>query len=245
MFWFILATALLVTTPVHATSIRYTLATENASGDIDWQIQFTRHPDLSVTDEFNRQRDSFQFYIFNSRASLDGGYQAIIRGEELHYGGDLPIRSILPVDLDFSRSGGWGLVREAVPFTLHGTHLTFTTSFASLGVPTRDFGYFWETYRYGATVEGSPMFLLCGLNERCNSTPLPDFIGCLSLLVGFAMLQWLQHSKHLTPAGRGPSVPTTGSGGNDFVESRRRDMDGYFGKGLAESCRGVEGIAIS
>src|SRR4028119_1995930 len=96
-----------------------------ASNSVLFQIEFNRVPDFFTTDEYDRQADSFQYFM-----DADGGFpifrgtdiyysnlESIIRGEEIHLGGDVRIRNALPPDPDMSSSGGWGSIRGSVPYT--------------------------------------------------------------------------------------------------------------------------------
>jgi hypothetical protein len=68
------------------------------SQNVLFTLQFRDAPQFYEVDASNRQQDSYQVYIFDAPqqddAGLQGGYvkvKGIIRGEEIHYGADLPI----------------------------------------------------------------------------------------------------------------------------------------------------------
>lgn len=130
-----------------------------ASNSVLFQIEFNRAPDFFTTDEADRQADSFQYFI-----DADGGFpifrgtdtyysnlEAIIRGEEIHLGGDVRIRNALPPDPDLSSSGGWGSIRGSVPYTLSENVFSLLVPLQLIGDTDGKFSYRLEWYEYGGT----------------------------------------------------------------------------------------------
>src|SRR5688572_3504127 len=133
-------------------------------------LHFSDVPNFYVVDSANRQQDSFQLYVFDAPRQDDqglaGGYvnvRSITRGEEIHYGGGLPIRNVVPVPgmTADPTSGGWGSVRATVPFVQSGKTVFYIASLAVLGVDgNTNFGFGFETNHFGATE---------GFHGRCAS----------------------------------------------------------------------------
>ena len=129
-----------------------------ANNSVLFQIEFNRAPDFFTTDEYDRQADSFQYFI-----DADGGFpifkgtdiyysnlESIIRGEEIHLAGDVRIRNALPPDPDLSSSGGWGSIRGSVPYTLSGNVFSLLVPLQFIGDTDGKFSYSLEWYEYGA-----------------------------------------------------------------------------------------------
>jgi hypothetical protein len=132
-------------------------------------LQFSNVPNFYAVNASDQQQDSFQLYVFNvprqDDEGLGGGYvnvRSITRGEEIHYGGGLPIRNVFPIPTTAEpTSGGWGSVRVTVPFVQSGKTVSYIASLAALGVAgNTNFGFGFETYHFGATE---------GFHGRCES----------------------------------------------------------------------------
>ena len=120
-------------------------------------IEFNEAPDFFSADSFGRQANSFQYFI-----DADGGLpvfrgspyyselETIIRGEEIHFAGDILIRNVFPIDSGEPNSGGWGASRGSVPYTLSDTVLTFSTPLSLIGDDDGQFSYRLEAYDFGA-----------------------------------------------------------------------------------------------
>ena len=126
-----------------------------ASNSVLFQIEFNRVPDFFTTDEYDRQADSFQYFIeadggfpiFRGTDSYYSDLESIIRGEEIHLGGDVRIRNALPPDPDIP--GGWGSIRGSVPYTLSGNVLSLLVPLQLIGDSDGKFSYRLEWYEYG------------------------------------------------------------------------------------------------
>jgi hypothetical protein len=128
------------------------------SNSVQFQIEFNRAPNFFTTDEYGRQADSFQYYV-----DADGGFpifkggefyysnlESIIRGEEIHLSGNVPIRNAFGPDPNISRSGGWGTIRGSVPYTISANVLSLIVPLQFLGDTDGKFSYRLEWYEYGA-----------------------------------------------------------------------------------------------
>jgi hypothetical protein len=111
------------------TALSESVVFDPVTGQVTFTLVFNRRPDFEAEDSFGRQADSFQYYIVGDRSlPYPAYYDAIIRGEEIEVtSGLLPVRNSGPPDPD-PVSGGWGAVRDMVPYTLNGNVLTFSTS---------------------------------------------------------------------------------------------------------------------
>ena len=127
-----------------------------ASNSVLFQIEFNRAPDFFTTDEYDRQADSFQYFIdadgglpiFRGTDIYYSNLESLIRGE-IHLGGDVRIRNALPPDPDLSSSGGWGSIRGSVPYTLSGNVFSLLVPLQLIGDSDGKFSYRLEWYEYG------------------------------------------------------------------------------------------------
>jgi hypothetical protein len=172
------------------------------TGIAGFRVTFDSTPDFFSVDAFGWQATSFQFFINPnpSPTPFDVGTlwrnaTTIIRPEEIHVFGDIPIRDRAPTSSDTS-SGGWGPIRGSVPFSISGASVIFSVPMDLLGV-TGDFSYLLEGYDYGAGI-----YDFVGTSNAVpeSSTHLADAL----LLVPFAIqLLWkVQHDRQ-----RGVPVP--------------------------------------
>ncbi|MBW4672562.1 MAG: hypothetical protein KME52_00480 [Desmonostoc geniculatum HA4340-LM1] len=135
---------------------------ESAVVNLDTQevlftINFNRVPDFLSVDEYNTQADSFQYFIDpDGELPIFGispaysNLKSIIRGEEIHVGGDVRIRDVFPVGSSEPNSGGWGSIRGSVPYTLDGTLLKFSAPLQFIGDSDGLFSYALELYEFGS-----------------------------------------------------------------------------------------------
>ncbi len=115
-------------------------------------VVFDWAPDFTSADVYDRQADTFQFYInragwYPFATSFDS--EVIVRGEEIHRWGDIALRDRAIVD-DGPGTGGWGGIAGHVPFTLTGAAVRFTVPY-SLIDSDGYFGYCLHTCEYGST----------------------------------------------------------------------------------------------
>jgi hypothetical protein len=135
----------------------FTLVSESAvfnpgTSLINFTLQFNQPPDFFTVDEFDRQANSFQYFIIGQPdLHYPDNYDAIVRGEEIHITGDkLRIRSVSPSD-PMPGSGGWGAIRDSAPFSVNGNTMTFSAPWNALsnhGI-NGNMAFHWETYEFG------------------------------------------------------------------------------------------------
>jgi hypothetical protein len=114
-----------------------------ATGQVTFTLTFNRPPDFQTVDSIGRQADSFQYFIVGDPSlPYPSNYDALIRGEELHFSGDvLRVRNATPEDPTDPAASGWGTLRGVVPYQLDGSVLTFSTPLALISDHSVD-GYF-------------------------------------------------------------------------------------------------------
>jgi hypothetical protein len=164
----IIAAALMLTAfaaPVQAKRAEFTITSystlfDNSTGVVTFTIRFSVKPNFTTADEFNRQADSFQILVPD---------ETVIRGEEIHCSGDIPVRRVSPEVTD-ACSGGWGRVVTSVPYALHGKKLTFEVAHGFLSFHESTIPYTIESYVYGAqTFHAENTIDLC--NAGCPMLP--------------------------------------------------------------------------
>lgn len=152
--------------------------------EVLFTIEFNQTPDFFTVDSFGRQANSFQFFITGDPGlPYPARYDAIIRAEEIHITMDvLRVRNAVPPDPD-PAAGGWGSIRGAVPFSLNGSVLTFSTPLQLISDHSTDgrFAYGLQSYQFGA--------LTRSVNNQSVVVPEPTSltllsVGALGLLIG-------------------------------------------------------------
>ena len=132
---------------IKSQSARY----QSSTGMVKFRIVFNRAPDFSTSDAYGNQADSFQYFVGDaSSPQVPAHFDSIIRGEEIHSIGRIPIRNAVPPD-PLSTSG-WGTIRGEVPFTLHGRVLRFSAPLSMLTdrVALASLPYQLEAYEFGS-----------------------------------------------------------------------------------------------
>jgi hypothetical protein len=126
-----------------AEPVNFEIVSQNAVVDkvgktATFTLTFNQAPNFALVPG-NGQANSFQYEIdpnWGGQGDPDGAItfndiSSIVRGAEVFQGAGLPIRER---DGDGGpTAGGWGPVRDVVPFNLNGQALTFTTPLGSLG----------------------------------------------------------------------------------------------------------------
>lgn len=125
--------------------------------EVLFTTDFNRVPDFLTVDEFDRQADSFQYFIDKDEelpifgtSPAYSNLESIIRGEEIHIAGDVRIRDVFSVGPSEPNSGGWGKIRGSVPYSLDGTVLKFSAPLQFIGDSDGLFSYRLELYEFGA-----------------------------------------------------------------------------------------------
>ncbi len=121
------------------------VAIDNKTHLADFSLTFNQPPDFNTLGSVG-PINSFQIdfngnYNPHNAATFRNSLTGIVRGDEIHTAGDIPIRA-LNGDGGPS-SGGFGPVVGSVPFNLIGDTVTFS-------VPTADLGYTGHYYQYDA-----------------------------------------------------------------------------------------------
>ena len=133
-----------------------------------FSLTFNQTPDFFSLDSTGRPRHAFQY--FYDAASESSDFRAadsvtVIRGSELHFANNIPIRRSLNESGDEDpRAEGWGNVRASLPYLLKGQTLTFTAPWSALA---EDDGRF--SYQALAFEEGS----LTNAVEQTTATAIP------------------------------------------------------------------------
>jgi hypothetical protein len=112
---------------------------------VTFTLSFSRAPDFQTVDEFDRQADSFQYYILGDPSlPYPAYYDSIIRGDEIHVvPGVLRIRDPVPSDPD-PAAHGWGPIRGEVPYRLQGNVLTFSVALSTISEHSVDGRFSYE-----------------------------------------------------------------------------------------------------
>lgn len=121
-------------------------------GNVTFSLTFNQRPDFFKADQLGRQAEGFQFYISSGTSVpgdfLPGPYASLVRGCEIWNADSIPIRNDGPPSND-PDSGGWGPVRDCVPFELDGRTLKFSVPSSVLNVKG-PFAYSLLLTTYGA-----------------------------------------------------------------------------------------------
>jgi hypothetical protein len=120
--------------------MEYNTVVDGVASNITFSFTLNRAPEFNTLDDQNRQYGSFQVWFDADDSSdpwADGDY--IIRGSEIHIGGDIPIRARTGVG--GPDSSGWGPVADSVAYSTLETNVSFVVPFASVGESDGSFTY--------------------------------------------------------------------------------------------------------
>jgi len=127
----------------------FVLESQNLSIDqqthaADFSLTFNQSPDFTTLNSQGQPVNSFQIdfngnYPPPSKTSFLNSVTGVVRGDEIHIAGDIPIRSA--TGNGGPNSGGWGPAVDSVPFSLIGDTVSFS-------VPTKDLGWTGHSYKY-------------------------------------------------------------------------------------------------
>jgi hypothetical protein len=127
---------------------RETVWSDRTRHQAHFELQFSRPPDFNAIDSTGRPRDSFQFFINpdwkrgDRDLKLDiGQFRDVLRGEEIHINGHMPVRDGTPTDAFGPNAGGWGKSLGAVPIEQSGRTIDFQIPFHMLRETDGDFSY--------------------------------------------------------------------------------------------------------
>jgi hypothetical protein len=147
---FVLAGVLWMVRPAFAgfSIQRETVWADRTHRQAHFELQFSRAPDFEAIDSTGRPRDSFQLFINpdwhrgDRDLKLDiGQFRDVVRGEEIHLNGHLPVRDGTPTDAFGPTAGGWGKSLGAVPIAQNGATVDFQIPFHMLRETDGDFSY--------------------------------------------------------------------------------------------------------
>ncbi|MDB5292498.1 MAG: proteinsorting domain [Phycisphaerales bacterium] len=124
--------------------------------EVFFDLTFNHPPNFVTTDVLGRPAEAFQYEIDPASADITQSsflnIQSIIRGSEIGSGSLLPIRDGFQASTDPSpAAGGWGPIRDKVPFILNGSRLTFAAPFDDLHSLNGYFAYRVFTTNFGTT----------------------------------------------------------------------------------------------
>ena len=146
---------------------------DKAAGNATFSLDFGHAPDFYTVDAHGRVADSFQI---NISADFRGNPQAspttVIRGDEIQFLNALAVRNRSPASTD-PHSGGFGSIRGTVPFSVHGTNVSFTTPLSLIDAPNGMFSYYAFTMHNGATQA----------QAEARSVPLPSALHAAMLML--------------------------------------------------------------
>ncbi len=151
---FLIAWLCCITPRAHGATIMFlsqTASFDPATDQVTFTIEFNRLPDFFATDSVGRQANSFQYFVLGDLAlQYPAAFDSIVRGEEIHIANSIRIRNAVPSVSD-PAAGGWGAIRDVVPFSLSGSLLSFSAPLASLSDRSVDgrFSYRLEVYSFG------------------------------------------------------------------------------------------------
>jgi hypothetical protein len=117
-----------------------------ADRSVHFSITFNRQPEFDRVDGFGNPLDSFQYWYDSMPNVADDPFTgediAVIRGPEIRFDQDIPIRdSLNPAGKDFPHAEGWGRERGAAKFTLHGQTIDFSVPWSLLDERDTKFSY--------------------------------------------------------------------------------------------------------
>jgi len=213
-----LASSLVVACATTVTAAPLVVVSHSAIYDVSTkQVHFTvvalAPPDFYTVDRFGRQKDSFQFYL-NTEVGVSQ-WERIVRGGEISAYAAVPIRDTTGWFPTGEHAGGWGSIVDIVPYTLTGTTVTLSYSFASIKTLTGQFAYDLLGTSYGAS-SGS---ILHGQSQPA-SIPTPGVTG---VFIGGAL--WRSRRRSSIDPHTGDSTPPAGAHRADWASHGRMIVD--------------------
>src|SRR5687768_16650859 len=120
-----------------------------------FMLEFSEPPDFRRTvtaapGGVRVEANAFQIFYGSSLIGEDvlGKDVVVLRGPEIRYDGDLPVRDTLGMDED-PRAGGFGPMRGSVPLELVDDTVTFTVPWKLLGESDTEYRFTIEAYERG------------------------------------------------------------------------------------------------
>ena len=112
-----------------------------------FMVEFNVAPDFFIVDEYGRQLYEFQHYVHYEIPFDYGGFSVLVRGGEIHINSDIPIRD--RYGEGGPNSGGWGPIRDVVPYLLDDRTITFSVPASVIGDPDGIISYRLQLCQYG------------------------------------------------------------------------------------------------
>ena len=148
---FLVASLITLFVPAAAARAAFEIVAHDARVDAvnrttTFTFTFTDPPDFFTTNELGQPTNAFQcFYDVDpsdDEVGFVGDDVVIIRGAEIRFANDIPIReSLNETGEEFPNAEGWGEVRGSVDYELDSSTVSFTTSWDVLGESDDNFGY--------------------------------------------------------------------------------------------------------
>ena len=155
------------------------LKLNKATGMVDFDLTFNQPPQFNKIDANGNPANSFQVNfdgnpVLGSSPANESNLTAVVRGDEIHVGNDVRVRT--PNGNGGLDSGGWGPVTAAVPYTLASGKMTFE-------IPAKDLGL------TGSVYSASVYSLSYGaLTADQNVTMIPTPDAAIAGLVGLGLV---------------------------------------------------------
>ncbi len=147
---FLVALLITLLAPAAAARAAFEIVAHDARVDANrtttFTFTFTDPPDFFTTNELGQPANAFQCFYDADPSDDEVGFVGddvvIIRGAEIRFANDIPIReSLNETGEEFPNAEGWGEVRGSVDYELDSSTLSFTTSWDLLGESDDNFGY--------------------------------------------------------------------------------------------------------
>lgn len=171
--------------------------TDIDNGQVLFKIDFNQIPDFFTVDEFNRQANTFQYFIGKDDTvpvltNFPNNLNTIIRGGEINVANDIRIRDALPLDSGGVNSGGWGQIRGSIPYKLDGTRMEFSAPLQLINDSDGLFNYNLLLTEFGASSDS--VFSQSVLKDNSKSVSEPsDILGIL--IFGLFTVAWRRESQ--------------------------------------------------
>ena len=157
----------------------------------NFTLTFNQAPDFYTLDSQGRPADSFQVNFAGvyptPGLSFPKNLTAVIRGDEIHFANNLPIRATS--GNGGPNAAGWGPVIDSVPFSQNGDSVAFS-------VPTADLGYGGHNAQYRVF---SLQFGRQTSSETVTLVPTPTALesGLAGLVIVALLTAYIsRHNRH-------------------------------------------------
>lgn len=177
-------TVLLASTSFAAFTIDYqSVVLNTAANTFDFTLDFSRTPDFTTADSFQYYIDYHQSPTSPPMSDID----IVIRGSEIGSSSTIPVRDGIGL-YGGPDAGGWGPIRDSVPFTLTNDVLTFSVDIPVIGDPDNNF-----SYAIGLYEDDQKSDWLYRQDLTTSSVPTPSAI--LLAGIGVALISRYKNNK--------------------------------------------------